>query len=436
MALKNDAIVLSGVWAATLAVLFLVPLAGLVSWMAWRFLLGLEESDEEFEPTVKHGLSITPYTDNPSLSSTRTEVLPAYLCQAYEEQKLREHEILSFEGIANPEEIPALEGELQIDAIQETLSEANTNLPDEVAGPLRCQTIARFEHMSESHCGPHSWFSFPIIPIILSSYATLLLIGLTIWVHEDREYKLRDPSPTLKKTLYMPLGMCLLAFYAYKHRIRASLFEHFDVQLPQPWKKMISILPSWFGTGGTFKNRDTGEITVYDPGRRAFPWRAYHQPDNIRSCEYMSAFNANPGLCDTYWGHSGRNVKTDFRFRATLHRLGFLCLAIYLAVIGFWRIVWYDIPNVYEEVLKHPTTITKADIARISRIVMIWQASVFSAFWSVLFSLLFGLGCMGSMLVLFVRTVWKYVPQEEKDKIARDHREWEQRNVERQAVPA
>ncbi|PVH83488.1 hypothetical protein DL98DRAFT_107539 [Cadophora sp. DSE1049] len=435
MALKNDTVVLSGVWAGTLAIILLVPLAGLVSWMAWRFLLGLEESDEEFEPTVKYCLSITPYTDNPSPFSARTEVSPGYLSQAYEEQKLREHEVPSVQSVARPEELPTVE-EAQIDAVQETLVEANADVPHDVAKPLRCQTIARFEHMAESHSGPHSWFSFPIIPLILSAYAALLLIGITIWIYEDRQYKLRDPSPILKKTLYMPLGMCLLAFYAYKHRIRASIFEHFDVQPPEPWKKMLSILPSWFGTGGTFKNRDTGEITVYDPGRRAFPWRAYHQPDMTRSREYIAAFNANPGLCTTYWGHSGRSVKTDFRFRATIHRLGFLFLALYLTLKGFWSIIWYDVPNVYEERLKHSTTITKEDIARISRILIIWQVSIFSSLWLELFSLVFGLGCMGSMLVLFVRTVWKYVPQEEKDQIARDHREWEQRNAERQAVPA
>ena len=96
----------------------------------------------------------------------------------------------------------------------------------------------------------------------------------------------------------------------------------------------------------------------------------------------------------------------------------------------------YDVPNVYEEKLKHPTTITKKDIARISRILMFWQVSIFSSLWFAVFALVFGLGCMGSMLVLFVRTVWKYVPQEEKDQISRDHQEWEQRNAERQAVAA
>ncbi|KAK0124840.1 hypothetical protein ONS96_008719 [Cadophora gregata f. sp. sojae] len=375
MALKNDTVVLSGIWTAILAIIFLVPLAGLVSWMAWRFLLGFEETDEKFEPTVKYGPSIAEYRDNPTPILTRTDISSGYLSQAYEAQKISEQEEPALQSLARREVVPT-SADAQVDTVQEFFVEADPIVPVDAAKPPRCQTIARFEHMSESHSGPHSWFSFPIIPVVLSVYAALLLVALIIWIHEDREYKLRDPSQLLKRTLCMPIGMCLLAFYAYKHHIRASIFERFDVEPPQPWKKMLSILPSWFGTGGTYKNRDTGEITVFDPGRRAFPWRATHRSKVIDSREYITAFNANPGLCTTYWGHSGRSVKTDFKFRATIHRLGFLVLAIYLTLKGFWSIIWYNVPNVYDEVLKHPTTITKEDIARISRILSIHLASL------------------------------------------------------------
>lgn len=88
--------------------------------------------------------------------------------------------------------------------------------------------------MSQSHSGPNSWFSFRIIPLILSTYATVLLIVLPILIYEDRQYNLRAPSPTIKKSLYLPLGMYLLSFYALKHRLRASLFERFDTPPPQP----------------------------------------------------------------------------------------------------------------------------------------------------------------------------------------------------------
>ncbi|KAG4433304.1 hypothetical protein IFR05_011224 [Cadophora sp. M221] len=431
-ALKNDTIVLSGVWSAILAIVFLVPLAGLVWWMAWRFLLEAKESDEEFEPTVKQTVTVTnyiiePYTDHAPLPLSDVVGPQGYLSRAYDEQRLAEQELRPEQIYTIPEETSPPEEVLveAVEGLEQPLSVENAATIADVVNPPRCPTRARFEHMSESHSGPHSWFSFPIFPIVLSTYATVLLIGLPIWIHEDREYKLRNPSPTLKKSLYHPLGLYLLSYYAFKHRIRASLFEHFDIQPPQPWKKMISILPSWFGTGGTFKNRETGEITVYDPGRRAFPWRAYHQPALIRTREYLTAFNAGPGLCTTYWGHAGRTVKTDFRFRAFIHRIGFLSIAIYLAWKGFWNTVFYDVPNAMDEVARHPKTITMEDVRRILRILEIWQVFTFSGLWFFLLALVFGLGCMGSMLVLFVRTVWKYVPQEEKDQIMRDQRERE-----------
>lgn len=231
----------------------------------------------------------------------------------------------------------------------------------------------------------------------------------------------------------MPLGMCLLAFYASKHRIRASLFEHFNTDPPRPWKKMLSILPSWLGTGGTFKNRDTGEITVWDPGRRALPWQAHYNPSIIRSRQYMTTFNANPGLCISYWGHAGRNMKTEFRIRVTLHRLAFLSLATFLVCKGYWHMVMYDLPGFTD--VDNPSNITGEDLARILRILRLWQGFVFSSFFPAVFGFIYGVGCMGSMLVLFARTVWKHVPQEEKDQIMRDHREWERRNAEREAAP-
>lgn len=219
--------------------------------------------------------------------------------------------------------------------------------------------------------------------------------------------------------------MYLLSFYALKHRLRASLFERFDVQPPEPWKKMISILPSWIGTGGTFRNMDTGEITVYDPRRRAFPWRAYHQPSLIRTREYLAAYNTSTGACTTFWGHSGRSVRAEFRFRPTIHRIGFVFLAMYITWKGFWNTVFYDVPNVYKEILKHPKTIKPEDVARIFRIFRFWQAFKFSSFWFTLLAIVFATACMGSMLVLFFRTVWRYVPQEEKERITREARERE-----------
>jgi hypothetical protein len=223
--------------------------------------------------------------------------------------------------------------------------------------------------------------------------------------------------------------MYLLSFYALKHRLRASLFERFDIPPPEPWKKMLSILPSWVGGtgGGTFRNLDTGETTVSDPRRRAFPQHAYRQPALIRTREYLATYNVSPGggACTTFWGHSGRRVRPDFRFRPTIYRIGFVFLAAYMTWKGFRNTVFYDVPNVYEDILKHPKTIEAEDVARNLRILRFWQAFVYSSIWFTCLALVFAAVCMGSMFVLFFGTVWKYVPQEKKERIAREARERE-----------
>lgn len=196
-ALQNDILVASGRWPAVVAIVFLVPLAGLVSWMAWRFLLKLEENNEEFEPTRKTRSPFTTYADNPSSLPARTAATDGYLSKAYEEQNLRELEVSTAHSSAQDEATTVL-AEVQPDAAvnpEEPLIETNVDVVSNNTKPLCCQTIARFEHRSESHAGPHSWFSFPMFPAILSGYACVLLIGLPIWIHEDRRYELRDPSP-------------------------------------------------------------------------------------------------------------------------------------------------------------------------------------------------------------------------------------------------
>jgi hypothetical protein len=233
-------------------------------------------------------------------------------------------------------------------------------------------------------------------------------------------------SSALKKSLYFPLAIYLLSFYALKHRIRVSLFERVEVASPGSWKEMRSVLPSWVGTGGTFKNIDTGEITVYDPRRRAFPRRAYRQPALIRTRKYLAAYNTSPGTCDAFWGHSGRPVRTEFRFRPVIYRNSFVFFAAYTAWKGFWNILDYNVPNVYEEILKHPKTITVEDIERILRLVKFWQGFALSSSGFLVIVIVFASGCIGSMLVLFFRTVWRHVPQEDKDRIARDIQEREQ----------
>lgn len=210
MALENDLIVLAGVVQAILAIVFWIPVVGLVWCMAWRFLLGLGESDEEFEPIVKPSMAVTggerqhlapaseSYADDVSIPSTGTMVVNGYISQAYEEQRLRAQEPSpdrSSAGYIETSQLEEAQNE-EFEELERSLNEApNAIPPTDVANPPRCQTISRFEYVPQSHRGPHSWLSYPIIPLIVSIYATVLLIGLPIWIHEDRQYKLRAPSP-------------------------------------------------------------------------------------------------------------------------------------------------------------------------------------------------------------------------------------------------
>jgi hypothetical protein len=207
-ALKSNTYLATGVVQAILAIASFIPLAGLVWWMAWRFLLGVSESDEEFEPTAKNNWTtfgrhsqhlvsaIEPYMDDVFVSATGIMVANGYLSQAYRKKRLATQDpcsnrasVRNVETFSQPEAVTDEE-----EQEQPGNDASNATLTTDVAHPLRCQTIARFDYMSQSHSGPHSWFSFPLIPLILSTYATILLVGLPIWIHEDRKYKLRAPS--------------------------------------------------------------------------------------------------------------------------------------------------------------------------------------------------------------------------------------------------
>ena len=178
--------------------------------MAWKFLLGVDESDEEFEPTFKNSMVVTGeqsqdlapalelYTNDLPIPFTRRVVMNGYLAQAYEEQRFTTQESPSDQNTTESVESQRLE-EVHREEVEEREQVLN-DAPDatsttDVANPPRCQTKARFEYMWQSHSGPHSWLSSRIIPLILSSYATVLLIVLLILVHEDRKYDLRAPSP-------------------------------------------------------------------------------------------------------------------------------------------------------------------------------------------------------------------------------------------------
>jgi len=209
MALKEDGFFYHGVIRATWAIVILVPLMGFVWWMAWTFLLGVHESNEEFEPTAESGLVGSRERNRVpgTIILDRTDVfitLPLnvdtsdYLSQLYKEQKLAEQELRGNQNLTEPS------GDLQsgeaphreVESVEPSLGGTPDSGPIlENATPPRCRTTARLEYMSQAYSGPHSWLSFPMVPLVLSMYATILLVGLPIFIHEDREYKLRPPSP-------------------------------------------------------------------------------------------------------------------------------------------------------------------------------------------------------------------------------------------------
>lgn len=190
---ERDTIVLAGIVSALLAIVMWVPIVGLAWWMARRFLLASAESQEEFEPTFKTAANVAsvherllspapePYVDEPVASSEK------YLSQAYKDQIVRGSDIqiaqTAVEQVGTPQQPEDLE---PFDELPGTTSTAES---------LHCQTTARFEYLSQSHSGPHSWITFPVVPLILTTYATILIILLPVWIYEDRHYEYRPPSP-------------------------------------------------------------------------------------------------------------------------------------------------------------------------------------------------------------------------------------------------
>lgn len=197
--------------------------------------------------------------------------------------------------------------------------------------------------------------------------------------------------------------MYLLSFYALKHRLRSSLFETFDTPVPEPWKRLIRVIP-----GVTmFRNLHTGQVTQDDPRHRGMPPGAYRAHISIDNDAYIKAYNNAPGPCTSYFGHLGREHKTTFRSRPTLIRIAYLSLAIYLLFTGVWNTIWYDVLNPYEEILKHPD-ITANDIASIYRQLWLWQVSVYLTIPLLLSAALYAIICILSMTVIWGSTVLKY----------------------------
>lgn len=190
--------VFAGVTNAVIAIIFWIILIGVVWWMALTLLLSGEDGD--FEPVVRLKrrnstiLNIEPYTDDPTMPGGRLNIIVenGYLATAFEEQR---------ECLTAARRSPlngTSEGTQNVQPRNENIStsgDPNQLLANhEITAPLRCQTIARYEYMP-LNVGPHSWGSFPLIPLVLISYATGMLIVQLLLLREDRRLaKFRTPS--------------------------------------------------------------------------------------------------------------------------------------------------------------------------------------------------------------------------------------------------
>ena len=186
MALKNDTIVYSGIISAVLAIVFLIPPTTLAWWMAWRFMLGFDESNEDFEPVIRKDFTAE-YRDNPSTPHVREGCLAeAFRSQPFESPRLTSD--ADSAGSAHSVEALPQQNLGRLQGEQQDVQELDTS------HPRRCPTKARFEYMSQRHFGLHSWLTYPIVPLIVSISGTVALISLPILIHEDRAYQLRTPS--------------------------------------------------------------------------------------------------------------------------------------------------------------------------------------------------------------------------------------------------
>ncbi|KAH7087877.1 hypothetical protein FB567DRAFT_525964 [Paraphoma chrysanthemicola] len=290
---------------------------------------------------------------------------------------------------------------------EESNDEQNGQILD---GSRRCEPVARFDYMTQAHAGGHSWWSQPLFPVILAGCGTVILILLMVLIRDDRKLP-QKPSPTIKKSLYLPLGMYLTSFYALKHRTRASLFETFDTPVPEPWKRLFSILPS----SPAFRNNFTGEVTLTDPRNRAMPARKSGSSSCIDNNAYIKAYDSKPQPCTSYWGHLGRENTTNLRIRPATFRIGFLCLCIFFVVKGYWHTFFtYNVPDL--DIIRLIPNLPREDVERAERIVRIWQVLIYSSFVVVFASFLYAAFMIVSVLVLWGHVILKYAERENRER--------------------
>jgi hypothetical protein len=190
-----------------------VALIGLFLWMVNRFLSGEEEG--HYEPTVAVSTSIgTLSTDfSPSELSAYSDTLPdsipasftsllssqqhlapcghldaAYLRQpalgTFTHERIDDRPALTSSA---PQTRPDVESSLAVDAPDTTTPSSSNGIQ---TPKLRCRTIARFDYMPQGRVGPHSWSSWPLVPVVLGSMNTLIFILVCALVHENKNARI------------------------------------------------------------------------------------------------------------------------------------------------------------------------------------------------------------------------------------------------------
>jgi hypothetical protein len=199
---KWNSITPVGVEMAVFATVSLIPPTGFAWWMAWKFLLGAEDGEEDFQPTVKSfGAERQTVSSSDAVHNCNTfvftDVADGFLNRAYEAQRLIPRTTTP-SSITYSAEAGAISPTREERALVEEprgLDQTPLNGQSNAPRPPRCQTIARFEYMSQSHSGFLSWFSYPIFRLILLVITTIFLIAVLVLVYEDSHYRFRTPQP-------------------------------------------------------------------------------------------------------------------------------------------------------------------------------------------------------------------------------------------------
>ncbi|KAF2790134.1 hypothetical protein K505DRAFT_365008 [Melanomma pulvis-pyrius CBS 109.77] len=362
-----------GFWHSVLQLLLWVGVSCLCLWMVWSFLTSKDEGIYEPVTSLTSGDTIVdtvgpysdadtvepysdtdtmePYSDTPTPPTSRTlgSSNPGLLSAAYGKQRS--------------------EGLFRGQTSGDNMSEA-TNAPDAAEVPSQpepsnlphCPTVARYDYIAQSRVGPHSWIAMPLVALFLGLYSAFFFAMSATFIYENN--LARVPYKKAKGLLYLPLAGLLLCLYATKHKLRHSLFAHHQMPLPEPWTEVSSMLKH-----PKFKDSDTGELSKTDPRLRAFPERATGRNTPLQSFAYISSYNANASTCTTYWGHLGRQWKSDFRARPVIYRLNFLLFSLILFARGWWSMFAFSATKF----LKHHNQLPDLTVEDLERVIRIFR---------------------------------------------------------------